>query len=52
MLLKDLHIWSLTNKADLLHVLQLQENKKMFNGMLGIYQHKKVHMDIDPNAKP
>jgi hypothetical protein len=24
----------------------------MFNGTLGIYPHKKVHFDIDPNAKP
>ncbi len=37
-------------KADLLQVLQ--ENDKMFNGTLGIYPHKKVHIDIDPNAKP
>jgi hypothetical protein len=37
-------------KADLLQVLQ--ENDKMFNGTLGIYTHKKVHIDIAPNAKP
>jgi hypothetical protein len=37
-------------KADLLWVLQ--ENDKIFNGTLGIYPHKKVHIDIDPNAKP
>ncbi len=37
-------------KADLLRVLQ--ENDKMFNGTLGFYPHKKVHIDIDPNAKP
>jgi hypothetical protein len=37
-------------KADLLQVLQ--ENNKMFNGTLGIYPHKKVHIDIDQNAKP
>jgi hypothetical protein len=24
----------------------------MFNGTLGAYPHKKVHIDIDPNAKP
>ncbi len=24
----------------------------MFNGTLGVYSHKKVHIDIDPNAKP
>ncbi len=37
-------------KADLLRVLQ--ENNKMFDGTLGVYPHKKVHIDIDPNAKP
>jgi hypothetical protein len=37
-------------KADLLQVLQ--ENDKMFDGTLGVYPHKKVHIDIDPNAKP
>jgi hypothetical protein len=24
----------------------------MFDGTLGVCQHKKVHIDIDPNAKP
>jgi hypothetical protein len=37
-------------KADLLQVLQ--ENDKMFNGTFGVYPHKKVHIDIDSNAKP
>ncbi len=37
-------------KADFLQVLQ--ENNKMFNETLGVYPHKKVHIDIDPNAKP
>jgi hypothetical protein len=37
-------------KADMLQVLQ--ENNKMFNGTLGVYPHKKVHNDIDSNAKP
>jgi hypothetical protein len=37
-------------KADLLKVLQ--ENNKMFNETFGVYPHKKVHIDIDPNAKP
>jgi hypothetical protein len=36
-------------KTDLLQVLQ--ENNKMFDGTLGVYPHKKVHIDIDPNAK-
>jgi hypothetical protein len=37
-------------KADLLQVLQ--ENDKMFDGTFGVYPHKKVHIDIDLNAKP
>ncbi|KAL7523594.1 hypothetical protein ACHAXR_000247 [Thalassiosira sp. AJA248-18] len=24
----------------------------MFDGTLGVYPHKKIHIDIDPNAKP
>ncbi len=36
-------------KADLFRVLQ--ESNKMFNGTLGVYPHKKVHIGIDPNAK-
>jgi hypothetical protein len=30
----------------------LWKNEKMFKGTLGVYPHKKVHIDIDPNAKP
>jgi hypothetical protein len=30
----------------------LQESDKTFNGTLGVYSHEKVHIDIDPNAKP
>jgi hypothetical protein len=37
-------------KADLLRVLP--ENNKMFDGTLRVYPHKKVHIDVDPNAKP
>jgi hypothetical protein len=29
----------------------LQENNKKFDGTIGVYPHKKVHFDIDPNAK-
>ncbi len=36
-------------KTTLLWVLQ--ENKKMFDETLDVYWHKKVHFDIDPNAK-
>jgi hypothetical protein len=37
-------------KADLLEVLA--KHQKMFDGTLGVYPHKKFHIDIDPNAKP
>ncbi len=37
-------------KADLLWVLQ--ENDKMFGGTFGAYPQNKLHIDIDPNAKP
>jgi hypothetical protein len=37
-------------KADLLEVLQ--KHQKMFDGTLGVYPHKKFHIDIDPEAKP
>ncbi len=37
-------------KAYLLQVVQ--ENNKVFDGTLVVYPHKKVHNDIDPNAKP
>ena len=37
-------------KADLLQVLM--ENAQMFDGTLGVYPHKKVHLELDPNAKP
>jgi hypothetical protein len=36
-------------KANFLQVLQ--ENDKMFDGTLGVYPHKEVRSDIDPNAK-
>ncbi len=37
-------------KADLRQVLW--ENDKMFNKTHGVYPHKKMHIYIDPNAKP
>ena len=37
-------------KADLLWVLQ--ENSKMFNRTLGIYPHRKLHIELLPGAKP
>jgi hypothetical protein len=36
-------------KADLLQ--ELQENDKMFDGTLGVYPHKKVHIDIEPKCQ-
>jgi hypothetical protein len=48
--LKGLTHLNAHQKADFLWVPQ--KNDKMFNGTLGIYPHKKVHIDIDPNAKP
>ncbi len=47
---KGLTHLSTHQKADLLRVLQ--ENNKIFDGTLGVYPHKKVHIDIDPNVKP
>ncbi len=44
------HLNAHQKAADLLHVLQ--ENNKMFDRTLGVYPHKKAHIDIDPNAKP
>jgi len=37
-------------KKDLLQVLQ--DNCKMFNGTLGLYPHRKVHIELVPDAKP
>eukprot|EP00804_Cyclotella_cryptica_P012509 CCRYP_017702-RA/>CCRYP_017702-RA protein AED:0.50 eAED:0.50 QI:0/-1/0/1/-1/1/1/0/231 len=37
-------------KKDLLQVLQ--DNKKMFEGTLGLYPHRKVHIELLPDAKP
>ncbi len=36
-------------KADFLQVQQ--ENDMMFDGTLGVYPHRKVHIDADTNAK-
>ena len=46
---KQTHL-NIHQKADLLQVLC--KNKKMFNVTLGVYLNKKVHIDIDPDAKP
>jgi hypothetical protein len=41
---------SAQQKGDLLEILL--ENQKMFDGTLGVYPHRKVHIEIDPDAKP
>ena len=44
------HHLTTEQQADLLAVLL--ENNKLFDGWVGIYPHEKVHIDIDPDAKP
>ena len=39
-----------SQKCDLLDVLQCHQ--KLFDDTLGVYPHKKFHIDIDPDAKP
>ena len=41
---------SQNRKDDLLALLQ--RHAKMFDGTLGVYPHKKFHIDVDPEAKP
>ncbi len=48
--MKGLTYLNAHQKAGVLQVLQ--ENNKMIDGTLGVYLHKQVHIDIDPNAKP
>jgi hypothetical protein len=48
--LKRLTYLNAHEKADLLRVLQ--ENNKMLDGTLGVYPHKKVHIDIDQKPYP
>ena len=38
-----------SRKDDLLALLQ--RHAKMFDGTLGVYPHKKFHIDVDPEAK-
>ena len=47
---KELHHLDQKQKDDILQVLKKHE--KMFDGTLGVYPHKKFHIDIDPEAKP
>ena len=45
---KELHHLDQKQKDDILQVLK----KHSFDGTLGVYLHKKFHIDIDPEAKP
>eukprot|EP00804_Cyclotella_cryptica_P016884 CCRYP_001852-RA/>CCRYP_001852-RA protein AED:0.35 eAED:0.35 QI:0/0/0/1/0/0/2/0/383 len=46
---KQTHL-NIHQKKDLLQVLQ--DNGKMFDGTLGLYPHRKVHIELLPDAKP
>ena len=37
-------------KDDILAILK--KHQKMFDGTLGVYPHKKFHIEIEPDAKP
>ena len=37
-------------KADIKRVLS--KFTKLFNGILGVYPHRKFHIDLEPGAKP
>ena len=49
-IVNDMNHLSPSQKKDLLGVLA--RNKQMFDGTLGVYPHKKFHIEIDPDAKP
>ena len=44
------HHLTARQKCDLLTILK--RHQKLFDGSLGVYPHKKVHIEIDPDAKP
>ncbi len=46
----DQHHLLLDQWCDLFNILS--KHKKLFDGSLGVYPHKKVHIDLKPGAKP
>ncbi len=42
--------FSLDPQHNLINILS--KHKKLFDGSLGVYPHKKVHIDLKPGAKP
>jgi hypothetical protein len=44
------HHLTARQKCDLLTILK--RHQKLFDGSLGVYPHKKVHIEIDPTSKP
>ena len=47
---KQLEHLNIQQKADIKQVLS--EFTKIFDGTLGVYPHRKFHIDLEPNAKP
>ena len=48
--IENQHPLTAHQKCDQLDVLK--RHQKLFDGTLGVYPHKKVHTEIEPNAKP
>ena len=48
--IKEMTHLTKSQQNDLLEVLQ--KHSSIFNGTLGLYPHKKLHIDIEPDAKP
>ena len=50
---KVVHQQTHLNAHQMKELLQvLQDNSQMFDGTLGLYPHRKVHIELVPNAKP
>jgi len=48
--IENQHHLTAHQKCNLLGILKHHQN--IFDGTLGVYPHKKVHIEIEPNAKP